>query len=611
MPGDTIRSMRLCAFVVIIMAGCSSDPTLSVTVTHPDGITVTKTTVTVYESTTVHCTDIEFARLDAAGLTGITTAEADIEAGSAKLEGISRLGTKIVVARGFDSGGLVSAGCVEHGDVTGDDSVAIATVPAATVSVHSPNDPTVSNGIEITLTDQASAPIADGRPVTWTVYGAAGASAANPANVTSPADGVWEPALPSCVDDKGHVTVHPNPPTALGGYAVQLRVAWAVDEPPMYTTLASPPIDELAVSLGITLSTAAKRPCAVRGKQLICVDSADQAHLFDITIANAKATATQNGAAQAAVPSNPTGQHVIALIAVPNPSSAPDVYAVSSAGDLVALFGARAPTNTATGCGLVPLTNCTDALIVPACGGIPAKLLLGNGSKIHQLDPRGGNVQDFTLTQAITSKLDNAGCITVLQDNGPALLGQFATAAVTGGTVATSTTHLINCSGSVCADSGNSLTRGAGVGFTGGTEPRIAGTTVDASGVVLIEAVIGPNGQTIERTRMAAASVPDRMVAGQFDADTDPDLFFDIAVRNNVSNLELGYARKVGNDNLEALSPSAGFNVTDLLVGDFNADGHDDVVVVTETNGVTGVVIVPFAVTLPAQTMATDPTCMP
>ena len=65
MTGDTIRSMRLCALVVLL-AACSTDPTLAVTVAHPVGLSVATTNVTVYESATLHCEDIEFARLDEA-----------------------------------------------------------------------------------------------------------------------------------------------------------------------------------------------------------------------------------------------------------------------------------------------------------------------------------------------------------------------------------------------------------------------------------------------------------------------------------------------------------------------------------------------------------------
>ena len=132
MTGDTIRSMRCCA-VVVLLAACSTDPTLDVTVVHPVGLSVASTTVTVYESATLHCEDIEFARLDAAGLVALATSEADLDAigGVGSLSGISRTGNKVIVARGFDTNSvLVSAGCVEKGEVKGDDSVSVTTVIA-------------------------------------------------------------------------------------------------------------------------------------------------------------------------------------------------------------------------------------------------------------------------------------------------------------------------------------------------------------------------------------------------------------------------------------------------------------------------------------------------
>ena len=51
------------------------------------------------------------------------TSEADLDAtgGAAALRDISRTGNKVIVARGFDTNRvLVSAGCIEKGEVIGD-----------------------------------------------------------------------------------------------------------------------------------------------------------------------------------------------------------------------------------------------------------------------------------------------------------------------------------------------------------------------------------------------------------------------------------------------------------------------------------------------------------
>ena len=200
--------------------------------------------------------------------------------------------------------------------------------------------------------------------------------------------------------------------------------------------------------------------------------------------------------------------------------------------------------------------------------------------------------------------------MTQLQNTGVPLLGQLAT--VHGGTtavqLAVSGTFLVNCSAGACALlSDVSLTRGAGVGFTGGTEPRIVAATVDATGVVLVSDVFSAAGNTIERARLAAAAIPDHIVVGQVDTDTDSDLFWDIAARSGATNFEIAYGRKIGADNLEALSATQNADVSALDIGDLTGDGLDDLVVVTAA----GVAIIPMGVPIPAPTPNTDATCMP
>ena len=414
MPGDTIRSMRLCTLVVI--TACGSDPTLAVTVTHPTGLSVAKTTVTVYESTTLHCSDIEFSRLDAVALDALATSEADLDSPGAvgSLSGISRTDNKVIVARGFDaSGTLISAGCVEKGVVSGADTVAITTLVAAVVSIHPPTDTTLD--VAITLTDASGVQLPDSRPVIWTVYGPAGSTAANPSNVTSPSDGVWEPALPSCVTGGSVLRLRPNPPSILGGYAVQVRAAWAVEQPPSYTSLAAPAFG--AVDLGGTvLSTTAKRACAIRisgaAKHLVCADNADMAHEYAITVSAGRAIATQVGPAVNALPMPPLLQHVVAVVGVASGTDR-NVYAVSDRGILVPLFGAPAPTDTSAQCVTFP---CNDAMVVPACNMIGAKILLAPtlGKTVHQIDTHGGNPTTFDVPNGSEVRLDNAGCVTQL-----------------------------------------------------------------------------------------------------------------------------------------------------------------------------------------------------
>ncbi len=604
--------MRWCALLVIaaVIAACSSDPTLEVTVTHPTGLAVAKTTVTVYESESLRCTDIEFARLDAAGLEALAvdSTELDGSGASGPLSALSRTGNKVIVARGFaDDGSLVSAGCVEKGAVVGADSVAITTMIAAVVSIRPPTD-AASIDVAVTLSDASGAPIADARPITWTVYGPAGSTASNADSVDATADGVWEPKLPSCASG-GFARLHPNPPSVLGGYAVQVRAAWAVEEPAPYTSLAATAFAQTA--LGITPSATARRFCAIRMKgpthRLVCVDTTNTAYDFAITVSQGRAIATMMGS-QSAIPLVPAGQNVVAVIAEPAATGTDrDTYAVSDHGVLVPLFGAPAPTDTSAAC-----VACSDAIVVPPCGSLAGHVLIAAvANTVKQIDLHGGNLQSFDVPMATAVQLDSAGCVTTLQTSGAPLLAQFAS--VHGGTTVAGTflvgaSYLVNCSSGSCKPiTDTPLTRGAGVGFTGGTEPRMILTTVDATGVVLVQLVLSPGGSTIERARMPAASIPDHLVVGQVDTDTGTDVFWNIASRNTGSNFQVAYARKVGNVNLEALSPLQNIDVTALDTGDLNGDALDDIVVMSSA----GAAVVPMGVALPVPPPNPDATCTP
>jgi len=535
---------------------------------------------------------------------------------SGGLAGISRTGHKVIVARGFDTNtALVTVGCAEKDEVIGADTVTISTFVAAVVSIHPPTDPAMID-VAITLTDASGASLPDMRPVTWTVYGPAGSTPANPANVTTISDGVWEPMLPSCTGNGNGITkLRPNPPSVLGGYAVQIRAAWAIEEPQPYTSLAAGAFANTALMF---TPSSARRFCTIRQQgpvhRLVCVDSSNIAHDLAITIdATSKAVATDMGT-QSALPALAGTQTVIAVIAEPASGTDRDVYAVTDRGVLVPLFGAANVTDQTMVCPV-----CGEAIVVPPCGATSGKVLLaGPTNKVRQIDLHGGNPQSFDVPSVTAVRLDNAGCVTQLQSSGSPTLVQLAS--LHAGTLVATTfvpaaTLIASCTGSgACKLLDQPLVRGAGVGFTADAEPRIVVANIDASGVVLTQLVIAPTagsagtiGTTIERTRTSAASIPDRLVVGQVDTDTGTDLFWDIATRNSGTSFQIAYARKVGDVNLEALSTAQDIDVDDLVTGDLDGNGLDDVVVLSST----GAAIVPMGVTLPAPAPNTDATCMP
>ena len=183
--------------MLVTLAACTSDPTLEVVVQHPDGLAVASTDITVYESATLTCQDVEFSLLDDVQLQALATADEMISPGGAitgNLDGISRTNNKVIVARGYDaSGDLVAAGCAQKALVSGKDSATISTVLAATVAIQPPADATVL-ATTVTATDPSGAVI-DGRPISWTVYGPAGSVPSSTSNITVTSDGVWEPTM--------------------------------------------------------------------------------------------------------------------------------------------------------------------------------------------------------------------------------------------------------------------------------------------------------------------------------------------------------------------------------------------------------------------------------
>src|SRR6476646_9987 len=112
-----------CFAIGVLLAACTDDPTLHVAVTNPTGLPIATTTVTDYESPTLHCEDVEFARLTQDQLAAVAIATETIAADgktTGALTGISRADRKVIVARALDAtGSLLAAGCAEQGVVDG------------------------------------------------------------------------------------------------------------------------------------------------------------------------------------------------------------------------------------------------------------------------------------------------------------------------------------------------------------------------------------------------------------------------------------------------------------------------------------------------------------
>jgi hypothetical protein len=601
--GVTIRSMRLLALVVL--AACNAAPTLTVVVHHPDGLVVATTEVTVYESQTLTCIDVEFGVLPEAELAALITGDETLEPGGAvtgTLDGISRTNNKVIVARGFDTtGALVSASCVQETTISGNETVTIDTVVAASVAIQP--QATTNAATMVTAIDPSGALI-DGRAISWTVYGPAGSVPASTTLATVYSDGVWDAANPTCTA-MGSAQVHVVPPGSVDGYAVQMRVAWSTAPAPLFTNLTN------ASFAGTPLPSPAAtvtRPCAIRHagttQHLVCVDGSYTATDYAVNVSNGVASLA--AASTQAAPAT-----TIALVSIPNNGDL-GVYAVDSNGNLNALFGAPAATNKGTVCLAAGCVD--DAIVVPACGDTAGKVVLHATGDLRIVDYSG----DYALGSgnpfgAGTSKPFDAGCVTQLDSMGSAGLVQSIAAFDVLSSATSLTLFACNATGCIADATGLSTasTHGTTVGFVGGSEPRLVAVSVDATGVVLLELIISSSGNVIERSRMPAASLPARIVSGQFDTDGEPDLVWDVSTAKGTS-FEVSYARQVDDEPLEALSPASSANVdnNNILVGDLTNDGIDDLVVLGSGSNTVGAAIVPMG--MPMSTSVTgDTPCSP
>ncbi len=577
--------MRSCAWL-LALAACSSDPVLHVTVTHPTGVAIASTTVSVYESKQFACQDIEYGDVDDVSLQAALVASETIGAQgtTGALTGLSRTDPKLVVARGFDaSGGLLAAGCAEQGVVSGDAQLAITTELAAVVSyaIADPTGMTDLYGIATTVTDPSGKAL-DGRQVWWRVYGPAGTAAqTSPTMLTGLSDGIWEPAQPSCTT-KGLATIHPVPPDQIGGYAIELRVAWAVDPPQYFSsfTRIDPSLTTLAVPTNSTRFCA--RHVTSGGPRLTCLDNptGSQPIAYDFTVSQANGTATLS--AKAMTGSQNVPADALDVFGIDNASGGHDVYAATTHCAVASAAGVQ-PMDINPYC---PLQAADDIMLVPACGSEPARLLfhipMAGTDVVRAVDPTGGAPSDLGIPLKGNVSFNAAGCVSELDPvTGQMMQRQVIVLdnSVAGVTVGT---HALYACATTCADINLPLA-GAGVGFTTGTEQRMVAAAIDATGVVLSQLVLlrDPSGaadRLVERTRQPAASVPISIAVGNFDGDGVQDLVWDVGGRRGTA-FEVAYARMVNGQPLSALSGAFTAQIASLEVGDVTGDGKDDLVV--------------------------------
>jgi hypothetical protein len=140
-------------------------------------------------------------------------------------------------------------------------------------------------------------------------------------------------------------------------------------------------------------------------------------------------------------------------------------------------------------------------------------------------------------------------------------------------------------------------TKFTGSGFVtiatqGMIEKRFAGTRLQATGTVVFEAVLAPQGTSymlVERTEVEAAAPPEKILAGKLDRDGDTDLMWDMGIGARRRVFQVSLAKQVGGGPLTAMTSGPGAvatataNPTDFVVGDINGKGADEMVLFTQS----------------------------
>ena len=591
---SNLCGMKRLAFV-LALAACGDDLAMQVRVEHPDGAEIERTVVTVYESPAgdVDCTAIEFGDISETELAGIEVArfEQSPMGTSGGLDGISRVGTKLVVARGYRANGqYFTAGCTEQGTIEGVETVVVEAQVVAAVSiggVEPGNDPTIT----ITITSPLGAALPS-RAVGWRVYGYAGATPmASPVALATGTD-EWEPTTTTCTGADGAIRLRPVPPAHIGGYATRVRVSWGQEPPRLFSAFTrAEPLPKTLLPLSSTGQTGRLCTPRVAGatSRIVCVEDDGTG----APVARDLAVTVTGGAATLQTSTSQTfgaGEQIAAVYSLANGATR-DAYAITRLGKVIGLFDPSRPPNAQQG-SFVGEGFVAEVIAIPVCREGEANRLVVrtvDPTAMHQklwlMDPLGGaHVQFPGLEGSLTDvfRFNAAGCVTELSTTNTDPVSRQVVVVDTVIAGAPSSTAFYECAANM-----RCLTRLPlpfnGVGFkrgNNGEEDRMVAALFDASGTVVSE-LIFLDSKLVERARISSASVPDHIVSGHFDGDARADLVWDFSLVGAMqSNFQIAYARTVDGAPLTALTGGKSLVVNDLFATDFTGDGFDDIAIV-------------------------------
>jgi hypothetical protein len=567
---DTVRVMRWCGWLLV--AACSRDPSLAVTVHHPTGYAVTQTRVTVYVGDDVDCTVIEYGDRTDAELAAIAVDEAtdgnEIE--------VSRLGGKSIVARGYDAQGrFVTAGCKDVGEIAGATTVTIDTQPTASVAIDpgQPDRPFSERDILVNMTD-ANGEVLDGA-VSWQLTGPMGSAPQ------------MEPAgMPT---RNGNIRIQVGDVGQPGPEGLRIRAPWATAPLPLVTAFDLSNASTVQLGGG---SAPSHPSCDVRGHAgkpptLVCLTQANaQGHRDLVEIA-------WQGSSY--VP--PT---TIALPGGINNQFAVFVDHDGSADEPVYVLSDNSATGTNNwyqlgqgGSTAVFASSLQNVVYIPKCADNSAAALVGvqTGTVLGVTN----QVQIFTVAgvavgpASTDGEVFSGGCVHDVdhkEHQGVVVAGAGGDAGLE--LITPGSQMLTPIMGTKFTGSGFVTIASQGV-----VEKRFAGTRLQASGTVVFESVLALQGGSymlVERTEVEAAAPPEKIIAGKLDRDGDTDLMWDMGIGDRRRVFQVSLAEQVGGVPLTAMTSGPGglaattANPTDFVVGDLNGKGADEMVLFTQSS---------------------------
>lgn len=555
---DTVRRMRWCGWLLV--AACHTEPSLDVTVHHASGYAVAQTLVTVYFGGDVTCEQIQFGDRSDVELAAIAVQEVDVTAGG-RIE-VSRLGGKSIVARGYDAKHrFVTAGCADLGDIAGATRVEIETQATATVAIDpgQPDRPFSERQILVRMTDP-NGKLLDGM-VSW--------------QLTGPAGSAPQTASDGMRTRNGNIQIEVGDLGVPGPSGLRIRAPWATAPLPLVTAFDLSHLTML--SLGAGTLGGDRAACDVRGRagkppSLVCLapsNAGRHRNAVEIAWQTDRYVATP-----IAIPAAMTNQ--VALFVDHDGSASEPVYVLSdSPAGTDNWYRLGAPSGTSvTFAGAVK-----NVVYVPRCADNSVTALVGvqTGAAIDVAD----QIQFFTPVGTpvgagpTAGEIFAGGCV----DD---VLGKQHQAAVVAGAAGEAALALIVPGAANATPVATPRFTGSGfvtVEVQGMTERRFAGTRLQATGTVVFEAVLAPEGGSfmlLERTEVDAAAPPEKIIAGKFDRDADTDLMWDMGIGARRRVFQVSLAEQVGGAPLTAMTsgPSGvtavNANPTDFVAADLN-----------------------------------------